>query len=100
MQPPAIEEQRLKSGTGVPRPAVHMAIVIFYVIGGLLNGGSLLRTAEGMEYGSRRREVCVALARPVAAAARVTGLDRSRRWIESMADRWMPGGAAAPPAAR
>lgn len=98
MQPSSIEERRMQSGKGVSRFGAHAAIVVFYVVGGLLNGGNLLRAAEGMEYGSRSRELCIALARPVAAMARATRLDRPRPWIEVLSNRLMQGRTGSPSA--
>ncbi len=86
MSKPSIEEFRLAAGVGVPRPAMHRALAVFFVAGALLNGENLLRTAERMEHGRPLREVCVAATRPLATVSRATGLGWLRRAIERWAD--------------
>lgn len=76
---------RTPQATSVPRRRVHAAIVTFYMVAAILNGEALLRDAELMRYG-RARDLAIALARPLASAARHTGLGRLRSWVE----RWAP----------
>ena len=83
MKARAIEVERAKAGCGVELPRVHRALALFYVLLALFNGTSLLRQAELMRYGGRR-DVCVALARPLAALSHATGLDRPRMWVERL----------------
>ena len=83
MKPAGIEEQREAAGCGLPRPRVHVIVAVFYVVATLLNGEALLREAELMKYG-RVHDLCVALARPVAAITRTLYLGRPRAWLE----RW------------
>lgn len=81
-----IEVEREAAGCGHPRARVHATLAIFYVVATLLNGEALLREAELMKYG-RTRDVCVALARPVATVTRTLYLGRPRaaleRWFNS-----------------
>lgn len=72
----------------------HAAVTAFYVAAALLNGPQLEQAAERIEYGRRLRPVALALARPVAAAARAARLDRPRAWVERFADRFLRAGAA------
>ncbi len=85
MKQPAIEEVRQAAEYGVPRRRAHVAVAVFFVVGGLLNGENLLRRAELLEHGRPLRTACVAAARPLAALSRATRLDRPRRWVED----WM-----------
>lgn len=76
-----IETERAAANCGVPPRQAHRALAVFYVLMLLLNGSALLREAELLPYG-RGRDVCVALARPLAAVSGATRLDRPRGWIE------------------
>lgn len=76
-----IETERAAAQCGVPPRQSHQALAIFYGLLLLLNGSALLREAELMPYG-RGRDICVALARPLAAVSELTRLDRPRGWIE------------------
>ena len=76
-----IDVLREKAGCGRPPKQIHVVLLLFYVVVGLLNGEALLREAELLRYG-RGRDFCVALARPLAAASRALGLNRPRAAIE------------------
>jgi hypothetical protein len=91
MSEPAIEEDRHAAGIGTPRRNVHFMLAVFYVAAALLNGESLLRSAERMEHGRVLRMVCVAATRPLAAASRALRLDVPRRAIEAWVDTALPG---------
>ncbi|MBM4156030.1 MAG: hypothetical protein FJ221_13545 [Lentisphaerae bacterium] len=82
-----VELARMEEGAGITRAGVHLAVGVFFVVGALLNGENLLATAETMEHGSPARTVCVAAARPLAAAARALHLGAPRRAIEAWVDR-------------
>lgn len=92
MKATEIEVEREAAGCGVPRARVHVALAIFYVVATLLSGEALLREAELMKYG-RTRDVCVALARPVAAVTRALHMGRPRAALE----RWFNAGDAGSP---
>ena len=61
---------------------VTRALLVFYVVAALLNGEHLLRQAELMRYDQWYRDVCVALARPIAYISRVTRASQLRRNVE------------------
>jgi hypothetical protein len=82
----SIEIRRDEENRGWPRAKAHAAVAAFYLAVALLNGADLLRQAERLPFG-RYREVCVALARPLAAASRATRLDRPRAALEAWAGR-------------
>jgi hypothetical protein len=64
-----------------PMKKVGAAVAVFYVVALLLNAEGLLRNAEGMAYGTQR-QVCVAVAKPVAALANRIGMTTLRALIE------------------
>ena len=81
MKSAGIEIEREVAGCGLSSGRVHIIIAVFYAVATLLNGESLLREAELMKYG-RMHDLCVALARPVAAVTRTLHLGRPRAWLE------------------
>lgn len=81
-----IEDRRHEEARGWPRAKAHVAVAAFYLVVALLNGADVLRQAERLPFG-RYREVCVALARPLAAVSRATRLDRPRAALERWAGR-------------
>lgn len=64
-----------------PMKKVAAAVAVFYGLALLLNAEGLLRNAERMTYG-KQRQLCVAVATPVAAVARRLGFTQLRSWIE------------------
>ena len=93
MKPAGIEMEREAAGCGLPCRQVHVIVAVFFVAATLLNGESLLREAELMKYG-RMHDLCVALARPVAAVTRALHLGRPRAWVE----QWVTPGDVDKPA--
>lgn len=77
-------------------------IVTFYVVGALLNGPALLRTAERLEHGGVAQRALVSVVRPLASLSRSLYLDRFRIGAEWIAERWYgdvrPSPSAAQPA--
>jgi len=84
MQQTDIEVDRAARGAGVSRRKAHAALLTFYILAAVLNGGALQREAELLPYG-RGRDLAIRLARPFAWSARVTGLDRLRTVAEALA---------------
>ncbi len=60
---------------------VNRAVMIFYLVGALMNGEHIHRNAELMEYG-QLRDICVAVTRPIAYISNTTYLSTPRMWIE------------------
>ncbi|MCX6997541.1 MAG: hypothetical protein NTV49_10755 [Kiritimatiellaeota bacterium] len=76
-----IGAERRQQGHGQTIIRTAAAVLCFYVFAGLLNGEALRHDVELMPYGGRR-DVCVALVKPMAWLSRVTYLGSFRSWIE------------------
>lgn len=76
-----IGAERRASGQGQTIRCTAVALFSFYVFAGLLNGTALQRDIELMPYG-KKRDICVALIKPVAWLSRQTHLGDARTWLE------------------
>lgn len=66
-------------------PAGHaiLAMLVAFTLGLLLNADSLMKTAEGLPYGSTKRTVAVGLMRPVHGLSELLRLDRPRERLDT-----------------
>lgn len=74
--------ERRERGCGQSIRRAVLTVFCFYIFAGLFNGAGILRDAEALEYG-RQRDVCVALARPLARLSEVSGLGWLREHLEN-----------------
>ncbi len=75
-----LEEQEA-APRSLPLKRVHLGIFVFYLLAMLLNGNALLDDAKLLKYG-RWRDICVAIARPMAYLSSVTRLSYPREYLE------------------
>ena len=69
-----------------PRGRVHLAVAVFFLAAGLMNGENLLHKNELMQYG-RQRDLAMAITKPLAAASRLTYMNSVRRFFDHLAGR-------------
>ena len=74
-----LERSEKKCGQSVGRTAVTVAL--FFAFAALFNGEALLRDVELMPYGTKR-DVCIAVFKPMAWLSRVTHFSVLRAQIE------------------
>ncbi len=71
-----------------PRSRVHLAVAVFFLAASLMNGENLLRKNELMPFGPRR-DLAIAIIKPLAMASRLTYMNRIRRWLDQLAGQEM-----------
>jgi len=76
-----VGERRADASAGVPFRSALLAVGIFYVVAGLLNGHHLHEGASRREYGASRT-FWMSLTAPLDIISRSAGLDRFRRLFE------------------
>ena len=76
-----IGAERHQAGCGNTIRRTAIALFSFYVFAGLLNGAALRRDLELLPYGTKR-DVCLALIRPVAWLSQQTGACQARAWLD------------------
>lgn len=76
-----IGEQRAAAEVGTSLRRAAAAVLIFYIIAGILNGRQLYEAAERRPYG-RVREVWLAVLAPARGISMLLGADRLRSAVE------------------
>ncbi|MCC5846314.1 MAG: hypothetical protein JJU05_18855 [Verrucomicrobia bacterium] len=76
-----VGERRAAANAGVSFRAALMAVAVFYVVAGLLNGHHLHEGASRREYGGERT-FWMTLTLPLDRLSRSAGLERFRRLFE------------------
>jgi len=82
-----IGDERARTHLGVAPGRVTKAVLVFFLMGTLLNGEHLLEQAQLMPYGSWR-DICIAVVRPVAIASKATCASAPRHWLEEWPARF------------
>lgn len=81
LKQPDIGERRAAASIGLPFRSVLLAVGVFYVTAGLLNGHALHERVLRREYG-RERSVWMAITAPLDQLSRAAGLHRFRLLFE------------------
>ena len=80
-----IGEQRASAEVGTSLRRAAAAVLIFYIIAGVLNGRHLYEAAERRPYG-RAREVWLTVLAPARGISMLLGADRLRAAVEHLRD--------------
>ena len=76
-----IEDRRALAGVGGHLRWAFWGVGVFVICSLLLNVSALQRNASHMEYGFKR-DVCLAVIKPIASFSALLCLDRPREWVE------------------